>query len=523
MRRPGVPARSFLDDYRDGALADAFGLPAGDTEAALALPRPADRGALVAALAEDQARWGAPAASLASLDRLADDASRAVVTGQQVAWLLGPTYTLSKTVTALRLAARLHREERPVVPVFWMATQDHDVAEMDHAWVLGRDERLHRLSIDVPEGPAVGRARLARAWIDEAVAALRGIDGGGPHLEEVVELLRSAATGAERWSDAFARLMLALFGDRGLVVIDPLTPSVARLGRPLLERELDDPGASTELINRAGDELLGRGWPPQLTRADGATNLFVERPGGPRILLRRGANGSLALDGAKTDAAALRALLDEDPTAVTPAAGLRPVLQDLLLPTAVMVVGPGELRYLAQTRGVYEAHGVAMPLIWPRASATVLQPPVRRILERHGLDWRQVQEDPDAAECELALERHGSADAFRAALAAVEREVGTLVETVDGIDPTLRGSVRRGRHHLERTVLTLREKAASALARQDADTRRQFARLRAHLRPNGGLQERVLSPFSFFLTLGVASVRDAFLELPPEGEHAITF
>jgi hypothetical protein len=90
----------------------------------------------------------------------------------------------------------------------------------------------------------------------------------------------------------------------------------------------------------------------------------------------------------------LRAWLDDDPTAVTPAAGLRPVLQDAVLPSAVFVAGPGELRYLAQLRGVYEQHGVPMPLVWPRASATVLQPPVRRILERHGLDWRVVQRDP---------------------------------------------------------------------------------------------------------------------------------
>jgi len=134
-----------------------------------------------------------------------------------------------------------------------------------------------------------------------------------------------------------------------------------------------------------------------------------------------------------------------------------------------------------------------------------------------------VQRDPQRVRYELALGRHGHADAFAAALAVMEREAQTLLERVDGIDPTLQRTVRKGHMHLERTVLNLRDKAAHALARQDDELQAQFRRLEAHLRPNGGLQERVLSPFTFFLTLGVAPVRDAFLTLPPTGDHAIAF
>jgi bacillithiol synthase len=523
-RPPTVSPRSFTDAYRAGELGDAFPLRSGDVGTALDRRVDVDRVALVEALRVDHVRWGAGRAALESLDRLAHPDSRVVVTGQQIAWLLGPSYTFAKTVTAIRLAAELDSDERPVVPVFWMATQDHDVAEMDHSWILGRDERVHRIGAPIPEGPAVGRAALDPRWIDETVAALRALDGDGPYAGDVERLLREAAAGVTRWSDAFARLMLALLGDRGILVVDPLSPDVARLWRPLIERELERPLLTPAIINCAGERLQAQGWAPQLTRADGATNLFGERPGGgPRTLLRFAEGSGFALGDDRIDVATLHAWLDDDPTAVTPAAGLRPVLQDALLPTAAFVVGPGELRYLAQIRGVYEAHDVPMPLIWPRVSATILQPPVRRILARHGLDWRRVMVDPGAAECELQLQRHGHGDAFALSLATIEREIGRLIEHVDAIDPTLAGAVHRGRHHLDRTVLTLREKAARALARRDADTRRQFERLKAHLRPNGGVQERVVSPFSFFLTLGIESVRDAFLELPTEGEHAIEF
>jgi len=526
--QPPVPApRPLLEAYRAGDLAELFPRQPGDLEGALAMPRDVDRQALVAALRSGAERWGARPAQREALERLAHPDSRVVVTGQQVGWLLGPTYTLSKAVTALRLARDLDLPERPVVPVFWMATQDHDVAEIDHAWVLGRDERVHRLHLPLRPGPAVGRAALDPAWIEAAAGHLRAIDladdRGGPHLEDVVALLLEAADGAARWSDAFARLLTRLLGDEGLLLLDPLDPEVARLWRPQLERELDAPEVSADHIRQGATRLEARGFAAQLGRAEGATNLFVERPRGlARELLRRDSDGWRIGHG-RVRQEELRAWLDEAPTAVTPAAGLRPVLQDAVLPSAVFVAGPGELRYLAQLRGVYEQHGVPMPLVWPRVSATVLQPPVRRILERHGLDWRVVQRDPWHAHCELALRLHGHADAFAVALATVEGGTDRLLSEVDAIDPTLERSVRKGRRHLERTLVTLREKTASALARRDDQLRRQFGRLEAHLRPNGGLQERVLSPFTFFLTLGVEPVRDAFLTLPPEGDHALTF
>jgi bacillithiol biosynthesis cysteine-adding enzyme BshC len=524
----GAPASaSLLEAYRSGHLHDLFPLRADDLEGALAVPRVVDRPALVAALGTSLARWGARPAQAAALERLRHPEARVVVTGQQIGWLLGPTYTLSKAATAVALARRLDRPERPVIPVFWMATQDHDVAEIDHAWILGRDERLHRLQLPLRGGPAVGRAVLDPTSVAAAVDHLRAIDRadghGGPHIEAVCRLLDAACTGVARWSDAFARLLGELFGDAGLLPLDPLEPDVARLWRPQLERELADPEASAEQVRLGAARLEVRGYAAQLGRAEGASNLFVERGRGhPRELLRRDADG-WRVGGERVTLAEVGAWLDHDPTAVTPAAGLRPILQDAVLPTAAFVVGPGELRYLAQLRKVYDLHGVPMPLIWPRATATVLQPPVRRILERYELDWRQLQADPQGVRAEVALRIHQHAEAFAHAAQRIEDEASSLLARVSRIDPTLQRSVQQGERHFQRTLLRLREKTAHALARRDETLRAQFQRLEQHLRPNGGLQERVLSPFSFFLTLGPTAVRDAFLALPAEGDHAIRF
>jgi hypothetical protein len=162
-----------------------------------------------------------------------------------------------------------------------------------------------------------------------------------------------------------------------------------------------------------------------------------------------------------------------------------------------------------------------MPTVWPRAFATVLEPPVARILERHGLTAAEVSADPDGALRERLLELHGQAGRFGAARDRLERDVEALLSSVEGLDPTLEGPVRRGREALDLTVSRLRIKAADALARRDRTTSRQFARLRAHLLPDGRPQERVLSPFSHFAKFGVDPVMARLRTLEPEGEQVV--
>lgn len=512
---------TFVERYRAGALQDYFDLPPGATEAALRLPRPQDRRALASALRAHASRLGAPAAVFANLERLEHPDSRVVVTGQQTGLLLGPAYTLSKAVTAIRLARRLDTDERPVVPVFWLASQDHDTAEVDHAYLLDHQETLHRVSVALPEDVPSGRAPMRREHLERARAGLAGWRPASPFAGEVERLLGDSADAATSYADWFAAQLYRLLGPEGLVQIDPVQPEAAVLLRPVLEHELEAPEASVRAINEAGRRLRSLGFEPQLGRGADATNLFLETAEGRRVLLRH--EGSrFRLEGVPLSASELRARLDEDPACLTPAAGLRPIAQDAALPTAAVVLGPGELRYFAQLRGVYAHHGVPMPLVWPRASATLLEPPVRRILARYELPFEAFQRDPDGALERIVLRRGGHAQRFRAAGDEVERLMDRLLEEVSGVDVTLQGTVERGRHHLERTLATLRGKTAEALARNDAITRRQFERLRAHLLPLGQPAERVLSPYGSMLGFGIDPVMRAYLSLPADGEHGLT-
>ena len=464
--------------------------------------------------------WARRRLFFGALERLEHPQSRAVVTGQQAGLLLGPTYTLSKAVTAVNLAQKLSTEDRPVVPVFWLASQDHDRAEIDHAYLLDLNESLVRLSVELPGGMSAGRVPFESAWLKTLTESLGALEAKDAYREEVLNLLEESAAHAETYADFFGALLYRLLGDQGLILIDPLEPATAPLFAPALKAELRAPLRSSRVINEAAERLKGLGITPQLGRGEGATNLFLEEAG-KRALLRFDGS-AFYTESARYSPGDLENVLNTEPGRLTPAAGLRPITQDAALPTAVTVVGPGELRYFAQLGGVYAAHGVPMPLIWPRMTATVLEPPITRIMDKFSLTLKDL-EDFDAVRRRILLGLHGHKEVFDEAAGTLEASIGALLKHVREIDPTLLRTVERSEASLEATVARLKRKSGDALAKQDDIYARQLARVECHLLPNGVPQERILSPFSFFLKFGVKNVVDAFLTLPPEGEHTVHF
>ena len=509
----------FLACYRRGDLNNFYALAPGNLDAALSQPRPQDRARLADALRVYATRLGAPKPVFEALERLEHSQSRVVVTGQQTGLLLGPTYTLSKAVTAINLAKKLSTEDAPVVPVFWLASQDHDAAEIDHTYLLDLSESLVRLSVELPSEVPAGRIPWEPAWLETLTEGLGALEAKNAYREEVLALLRESAAHAKTYADFFGALLYRLLGEQGLILIDPLEPATAPLFAPVLEAELRDPLASSRAVNEAAERLRGLGITPQLGRGEEATNLFLEEAG-KRNLLRF--DGDAFYTGTRYTREDLESILKTDPGRLTPAAGLRPVTQDAALPTAVTVVGPGELRYFAQLGGVYRAHGAPTPLIWPRMTVTVLEPPVARIMEKFGLTLEDVK-DFDAVRRQVLLELHGHKEAFDEAVGTLEQSVETLLKHVREIDPTLQRTVTRGEASLEATVARLRRKSGDALAKQDGIYARQLARVERHLLPKGVPQERILSPFSFFLKFGISNVVNAFLALPPEGDHTVRF
>ena len=274
----GVPPTPFETAYLTHALNDLFALAPGDTRTALAQPRPVERDALVAALRRQAQKLCAPRAVFGSLERLGHPESRVVVTGQQTGLLLGPLYTLSKAVSAVALAKKLDTDDRPVVPVFWLASQDADSAEIDHAYLLGLNEQLHRLSLPLPDGVPAGRLELRAEWVDEVVQELGALDGPDAHRRDVTDLLRRTGLRAETFADWFGAMLYELLGAEGLIVLNPLEHDLARLFTPVLRAELDAPLRSGASDQRRCRYAEGHGLHPA-ARAGGGGDEPVSRGG----------------------------------------------------------------------------------------------------------------------------------------------------------------------------------------------------------------------------------------------------
>jgi bacillithiol synthase len=509
---------SFLEAYQLGNLAAFYALAPDDVTSALQLPRSTARPALVAALRRYAETFNVPKAVFKNLEKLEQPDSRAVVTGQQAGLLLGPNYTLSKAITAINLAKELSTDDKPVVPIFWVASQDHDVAEVNHAYLLDMNEGLRRLELPLPENTPIGRIALQPDWLTSIVTELKTLNAPDQNRQEVIALLEQTASRAKTFADWFTAILYELLGEQGLIILNPLEPDVAALFHPVLEAELAKPEVSSKAINDSGQRLREAGYEPQLGRAEGATNLFLEENGLRQLLRVKGKH--FVTEANRYTLGDLKQRLDEDPASITPAAGLRPITQDAILPTAITVLGPGELRYFAQLKGVYKAHGVAMPLTWSRATMTVLEPPIVRIMEKFNLTFADIQNLAKRRD-DVLLDLHGHGKSFEETLEGLEASLEKLLADVNAIDPTLQGSVKRGEGYIRKTLAILKSKSANALNNRDDVYTQQFSRLEQHLLPLGEPQERLISPFSFFLKFGIKPVMSLFLPLPTKGYSAL--
>lgn len=511
----------FLDAYTLGELDDFFDCPRPPHTLPVEAGANRPRAALAAALKGYAVRLGAHQAVLEAADRLAQPGSVAVVTGQQAGLLAGPNFTLSKAMTAVSIARRIDRADAPAVPVFWVASQDHDIAEIDHTWLLDLDERLWRVEVPLPAGVPASSIPLPAGLDRLLTAQLRSGNWPAELTEEFVELHGSAAAVAGNWAELFSALLFRVLGPDAPLIIDPAQPDVAPLFSRVIEQELEDPLASAEAVNSAGSRLSRLGFTPQLGRGQAATNLFLTSTGDglPQRELLRFDGSKFYTSSARFSRADLQAILEAQPGRLTPAAGLRPVTQDAVLPTTALVVGPGELRYFAQLRDVYRRHGVRQPTIWPRPELTVLEPPVARILRQLDIDPAELQDRPEEVSRRLLLQRSAAARQFSDSLKQLRASQNALNEAVLGFEPTLKGAVDRHSERVAHSLGKLEDKAAEAVRRRDAVLANQLSRLQAQLLPRGSRQERVISPVSYFLKFGTGAVLRLYRDLPEQGRH----
>ena len=463
---------------------------------------------LVALLHAQQAGRGAPAAAVAATGRLADPKAVAVVTGQQAGLFGGPLYTILKALTAIRLADEVRDKYGvPTVPVFWVDAEDHDWAEVNQCGVLDAEGARHTIVIEdepPPSGYSVARVRLGPS-IEQSIDALAAALPATEFTPDLLTQLRAAYQPGRGMAEAFARWIETLLGPRGLVVYDASDPAAKPLVAELFARELEEAPRTARLATEAGQALQAAGYHAQVTPQPDSTALFSTRNG--RLPIRV-AGGGLSVGDAAESRATLAARARQQPQEFSPNVLLRPVVQDAIFPTVSYVGGPSEVAYLAQLRGVYASFGIPMPLVYPRASATVVDSNAGRFVSRGDVPFEALQPQDEAALnalLEAALPREVES-AVNEVQQALEQRMDVLARAVTAVDATLEGAARSTLGRMQDDVKKLQGKILQAAKRKDDTLRRQFTNARSQAFPGGEPQERVVSLVSFLNKYGPAVV-----------------
>ena len=477
---------------------------------------------IAAALAAQQARRGAPAESRGAAGRLADPDALAVVTGQQAGIFGGPLFTILKAITAIQLARRAARElGHPVVPVFWVDAEDHDWDEIASATILDSQHQPRTITVPPPEG--AGERPVGTLALDERVtAALAEVERTLPATEFtawVLEGLRATYRPGTGAADAFARWLELLLGAHGLVVFDASDPAVKPLLRDLFQREVAAPGRTAALATRAGEALAARGHAPQVVPQPDGLALF--RLEGTRKPIRIHGDGFTAGD-QTFSAATLAEEAASAPHRFSPNVLLRPLAQDSLFPTICYVAGPSELAYLGQLGEVYRHFDLPMPLVHPRATATLVDSATARFLQKYDIPFEDLQPQDESALNRLLQAQLPAA--VESALAEIEQAIrGSMeraVSAVSTVDPTLSGAAKTTMGKMEHELGVLRGKVIQAAKRRDDTLRRQFMRAQGQTFPQGHPQERTLSLVYFLNLYGPALIDRLMQELPIDpGQH----
>lgn len=425
---------------------------------------------------------------------LRDPRSVAVVTGQQTVLFGGPLYVLYKALGAIQLA-RLVEERRgaPAVPVFWMASDDHDFAEIRSAAVLDEAGRIRSLRYAPqvePFGQPASRIVLEdgiRELLDETAACLPD----APHKGDVLDLLRRCYRPGVTIASAFGELLSALLPE--LVVLDPSDLELKRLMVPVLRREIAEASPTSRLASEVAPRLLAAGYHQQVPVRDGFLNLFWYCDDERRPLAYRDGIVEVRGTGQRVSPGeAIEALLGA-PALFSPGVLLRPIAQDALLPTAAYVGGPAEIAYHAQIGPSYAHFGIARPALLPRPSLTLVEPAQARALDAEGLGLAELQSDPEALLAQWARTAHpGVEAAFARAREAVAREMTAVQDALGALDPTLEAAADSAQGRTLHQIDALHEKATRALKKRDQSRGERLRRTRDSLFPGGSLQERGL-------------------------------
>lgn len=435
-----------------------------------------DRDALVRFLTEFNAPFQPHSAAIENIRRLGQEGALAMVTGQQLTVFGGPLFTIYKLITAIVLARKVEADSgKPVVPVFWMADEDSDYAEIAG---IGFPSKGQWFSDSLaPENLVPHSAGFLKVGtdIDRLIAAVDEALTPGEHHESVMTLLGDAYHADRSHPAAFGELLTRLFSKHGLVLAGSTSVAAKALRAPVMLRYADRHDRCRQALESTSEGI--------------STVFHAQAAVGGSLLFEHTNEGRLKIDRITPE---LIERIRTSPELFSPNVFLRPILQDTLLPTLAYIGGPGEIAYYAQMKAFYDVMDCPMPVILPRFSATVVEGVIRRNLDESALPWhahnRRVEDlDAEVLKTASAPDVDANLDRWRIGL---ERNLSEQVHWITEVDPTLAASAESVFKEQQNALEKLRQKLMRALKQKEETRIRRARQVRESLFPNGNLQER---------------------------------
>jgi bacillithiol synthase len=457
-------------------------------------------------------------AARARLARFVEHGGAAVTTGQQAGLFTGPLLTLYKALTTVRLADALEQAlGTTVLPVFWVASEDHDWAEIDHVHVVDGRHRLLRIAVETGDRRPLPVAE--RPFDRSVVGALNELERALPPAcshPRLLAALREAYAPGRGVAEAFSDALAAVFAETDMLLTDAADPAIKRASLAVAQRELAAQPEHEAALNRTADELSGLGLAPQVPILPRASNLFLRTEHGRERLFRDG-EGMITRDSRRRlRLPELQALLEDEPGRFSPNVLLRPVIESTAFPVLAYVAGPGEIAYFAQLGSLFRAHGIGMPLVYPRASILLVEERAQRLLAQTGADLADLH--LPRQQLVRRRSREAMPPALQAALAELRSELVRRFDRVGDLaaplDPSLRNVVGGRRNRVLLEVEAAERKILRVLALQQQEWVERVDAARNHLRPQDTAQERVLNGIPYLAQHGPGLLAEIAARIP---------
>jgi bacillithiol biosynthesis cysteine-adding enzyme BshC len=461
---------------------------------------PAERRNQMASVLERQnRRWGASATTLENIQRFRSGAC-AIVTGQQVGLFGGPAFSIYKALSAVKLAEHAGKSGVDCVPVFWLATEDHDLEEVNEVRIPGADGKLETLVSGAqtkPDAP-VGTISFGPE-ITETVARAGELLGDS----ESVQLLGECYRPGENFGSAFAKLFSRLFSEFGVILLDGSDPELDHIAAPLYTATIERAAEFTQALLSRDAQLHAAGYHQQVKITSSSTLLFAIRDGA-RVPIHQAKSEEFLFGEEKVSRQQLLEAAASSPESFSPNVLLRPVVQDYLLPTLTYVGGAAEVAYFAQAAPVYQTLLGRITPVLPRFSATLIEPKIKALLDKYGLTIQNVLEGTEVLRQTIGSRRlpPDLQTSFDRAIAAVENSMRAVRESLAELDKTLIESAEHAESKMLYQINNLRARAARAELRHSEVIQRHAEMISNALYPEKELQERAFGGVYFLAKYG---------------------